>query len=197
MVFSFYRLNYMQRLRLLYQNSIVPVFYREFSFSNVYQVPVLSKIVLNRGLDDSCQNNKVLDNLMRELTLISGQKPCLVRSSLAIANFKLKKNMPVSLVVTLRREKMYAFLDRIVNLVLPRVRDFQGLPVTGFDSSGNFNFSISGLEAFPEIESEKVSFKNGINISIYIKNFNKKLVTQQNLLLLKSFGVPFKRDSVN
>lgn len=182
----------MQRLKLLYKHNIVPSFINEFSLSNTYEVPFLSKIVLNRGLDDSCQNNKVLENLIKELSLIAGQRPSLLRSKVAIANFKLKKNMPVGLVVTLRGEKMYAFLDRVINLVLPRVRDFQGLDIRGFDYSGNYNFSISGLEAFPEIESEKVLQKNGIDININIKNSQKNFRKDRNLFLLKSFGMPFK-----
>lgn len=182
----------MQRLRLLYEDNIIPLFLKQDGFTNVHQIPKISKIVLNRGLDDACQNNKVLENLIKELTLISGQKPALLRSREAIANFKLKKNMPVGLIVTLRREKMYSFLDRVVNLVLPRVRDFQGLDIKGFDRFGNYGFSISGLEAFPEIESEKVLFKNGLDINIHIRNFNHKSSKDQNLLLLKSFGMPFK-----
>lgn len=182
----------MQRLKLLYNDTVVPLFLKKFSFSNVYQVPFISKIVLNRGLDDSCQNNKVLDHLIKELNVITCQKPNLVRSRLAIANFKLKKNMPVALLVTLRRDKMYAFLDRVINLVLPRVRDFQGLDINSFDSSGNYSFSISGLEAFPEIETDKVLVKNGVNITIHIRSLYKGLNKEHNLLLLKSFGIPFK-----
>lgn len=185
----------MQRLKLLYKQTIVPLFIKEFSLSNIYEVPIISKIVLNRGLDDSCQNSKVLENLIKELSVIAGQKPCLLRSQVAIANFKLKKNMPVGLVVTLRGQKMYAFLDRVINLVLPRVRDFQGLDIRGFDTLGNYNFSISGLEAFPEIESEKVLQKNGLDVNINIKNPNKKFLRNGNLFLLKSFGMPFKLSS--
>nr|YP_009540945.1 ribosomal protein L5 [Lepocinclis tripteris]AYQ93378.1 ribosomal protein L5 [Lepocinclis tripteris] len=179
----------MQRLKSLYFDVVVPKFKVKF---NDITVPYLSKIVINRGFDESCQNNKVLDSLVNELTSISAQRAYLVRSRKAISNFKLKENVPVGMCVTLRGEKMYAFLDRLINLALPRIRDFQGVNVTAFDQLGNYTLSLSESLCFPEVNSEKLNKKTGMDITLVFKGRSTKNTIQHFIFLLKELGIPFK-----
>lgn len=183
----------MQKLKLSYELSIVPLCINKFSYLNRYQVPNLYKVVVNRGFDYSCQNSKVLDLLQNELTVITGQKPCIRYSRIAISAFKIRKGSPVGLVVTLRANKMYSFLDRLINLVIPRIRDFQGLSVKGFDSFGNYSFSIVGLEAFPEINLDKKCGKSGIDITLCVQKKGGKCTVGESRFLLSSLGLPFIR----
>ena len=178
----------MQRLKLLYSTKIVPLLLKQFSYSNVHQVPKLKKIVVNRGFDESCQTTKILDLLLSEFTLITGQKSCIRRSKKAIANFKVRESMPVGMIVTLRNERMYAFFDRLINLALPRIRDFQGLNIKGFDGSGNYSLGLNEQLMFPEIEFDKISKIQGMDITIVTTAKNDK----EALFLLKELGMPFK-----
>lgn len=178
----------MQRLKLIYSTNIVPLLLKHFDYSNVNQVPKLKKIIVNRGFDESCQNAKILDLLLSEFTSITGQRSCIRRSKKAIANFKVRENMPVGMIVTLRDQRMYAFLDRLINLALPRIRDFQGLSIKGFDGSGNYSLGLSEQLMFPEIEFDKISKIQGMDITIVTTAESDK----ESLFLLKELGMPFK-----
>lgn len=146
----------MQRLENFYINQVVPFLKKNYSFENLHQIPKVRKVVINRGFDDSCQNSKVLDVLLNEINLVSCQSASLTYSTRSIASFKVKEGMPVGMRVTLRGDKMYAFLDRLINLALPRIRDFQGLNPNSFDGKGNYNLGLKEQLMFPEIEFDKV-----------------------------------------
>lgn len=156
----------MQRLKTFYIKEIVPKLQKEFNYKNIYQIPKVKKIIINRGFDESCQNSKILDILLNELTLVSGQKPIISRAKKAISNFKVKENMPVGMFITLRGDKMYGFLDRLINLSLPRIRDFQGISNKNFDGSGNYNLGLNEQSMFPEIDFDKIIKVQGMDISI-------------------------------
>lgn len=177
-----------QRLKLLYYESIVPKLTKKFSYKNKLQVPRIKKIVINRGLGDASQNAKLLDSSLKEITMIAGQKGVITRSKKAIASFKLRPKMPVGVIVTLRGERMYGFLDRLVNLALPRIRDFQGISKKSFDGNGNYSLGLEEQLMFPEIEYDKIDQLQGMDISIIT---NSK-TDNESLLLLKEFGMPFK-----
>ena len=182
----------MSRLNSFYFQTIIPKLLDSFTYSNNNEIPRLYKINLNRAFDESCQSQKIIDSIKSELSQISGQKPSVKLSEKSIANFKLKKGMPVSVFVTLRGKRMYSFLDRLVNLVLPRIRDFQGLDLKSFDKFGNYSFSITGLEAFPELESSRIGIKNGINITFCISKSGKITSKNEGIFLLSSLGLPLK-----
>ena len=177
-----------QRLQHFYQEKIVPQLIEQFQYKNKHQVPTLEKIVINRGLGDASQNAKVLESCSKELGMITGQQGVVTRSKKAIAGFKLRQKMPVGLVVTLRGEKMYAFLDRLINLALPRIRDFQGISIKSFDGHGNYSLGLEEQLMFPEIGYDKIDQVRGMDISIVTTAGND----QQALALLKAFGMPFK-----
>lgn len=177
-----------QRLQQFYREKIVPQLREQFQFKNQHQVPTLEKIVINRGVGDASQNAKVLESCSKELGLITGQHGVVTRSKKAIAGFKLRQKMPVGLVVTLRGEKMYAFLDRLVNLALPRIRDFQGISSKSFDGHGNYSLGLEEQLMFPEIDYDKIDQVRGMDISIVTTAKND----QQAMALLKAFGMPFK-----
>jgi large subunit ribosomal protein L5 len=177
-----------QRLQHFYQEKIVPQLIEQFQYKNKHQVPTLEKIVINRGLGDASQNAKVLESCSKELGMITGQQGVVTRSKKAIAGFKLRQKMPVGLVVTLRGEKMYAFLDRLINLALPRIRDFQGISIKSFDGHGNYSLGLEEQLMFPEIDYDKIDQVRGMDISIVTTAGND----QQALALLKAFGMPFK-----
>lgn len=177
-----------QRLQHFYQQKIVPQLIEQFNYKNKHQVPTLEKIVINRGLGDASQNAKLLESCSKELGMITGQQGVVTRSKKAIAGFKLRQKMPVGLVVTLRGEKMYAFLDRLVNLALPRIRDFQGISIKSFDGHGNYSLGLEEQLMFPEIDYDKIDQVRGMDISIVTTAGND----QQAMALLKAFGMPFK-----
>lgn len=156
----------MQRLKSFYVQNVIPKLQKEFNYKNVYEIPKIEKIIINRGFDESCQNSKVLEVLLNELTVISGQKPVISRAKKAIASFKVKENMPVGMFLTLRGNKMYGFLDRLINLSLPRIRDFQGINKKGFDGLGNYSLGVNEQSMFPEIDFDKLVKIQGMDISI-------------------------------
>ncbi len=166
----------------------MPLLYKEFKYKNVNQIPKIEKIIINRGFDESCQNAKILDVLQKELTIISGQKPVISKAKKAIANFKVKENMPIGMFLTLRGDKMYGFLDRLINLALPRIRDFQGLKLSNFDGKGNYSLGLTEQQMFPEIDFDKVIKIKGMDICIVTNAKNDK----ESLFLLKNLGMPFK-----
>nr|YP_010700465.1 ribosomal protein L5 [Strombomonas costata]WCH63604.1 ribosomal protein L5 [Strombomonas costata] len=178
----------MQRLKSFYFKEVVPILKDNFDYKNVNQVPKVQKIIINRGFDESCQNNKILDVLVRELNIISGQRPVVAKAKKAIASFKVKENMPVGMFLTLRGDKMYSFLDRLINLALPRIRDFQGVTHSSFDGSGNYTIGLNEQLMFPEIEFDKVIKIQGMDICIVTTCNNDK----EALFLLKQLGMPFR-----
>lgn len=180
-----------QRLQNFYYQNIVPTMMEQFSYKNKYQVPKIEKIVINRGIGDASQNAKLLDSSLSELTIIAGQKGIVTRSKKAIAGFKLRQKMPVGVTVTLRGERMYGFLDRLVNLALPRIRDFQGISSKSFDGHGNYSLGLEEQLMFPEIDYDKIDQVRGMDISIITTSKND----QEGLALLKAFGLPFKTGS--
>nr|YP_009540996.1 ribosomal protein L5 [Discoplastis spathirhyncha]AYQ93499.1 ribosomal protein L5 [Discoplastis spathirhyncha] len=178
----------MQRLKSFYLDKVVALLIKEFGYSNLHQVPKLRKIVINRGFDESCQNSKILDFLMDELTSIAGQRVFITRAKKSIASFKVRENMPVGMSVTLRGEKMYAFLDRLVNLALPRIRDFQGVSKKSFDGFGNYSLGLNEQLMFPEVDFDKISKIQGMDINIVTSSKTDK----ESFFLLRSLGMPFK-----
>lgn len=177
----------MQRLKSIYLKDVINKLQTEFGYRNINQIPKISKVVINRGFDESCQNPKVLEMLTNELTIISGQKVSISLSRKAIASFKLKENMPVGMFVTLRGEKMYSFLDRLINLALPRIRDFQGLSPKNFDGSGNYSLGLTEQLMFPEVDFDKVVKVQGMDICIVTTS----KTDQEAKVLLKELGFPF------
>ncbi|HSW12288.1 MAG TPA: 50S ribosomal protein L5 [Solimonas sp.] len=153
------------------------------------EVPRIAKITLNMGVGEASNDRKIIETAVAEMTAIAGQKPVVTRSRIAIAGFKIRENMPVGVMVTLRREKMYEFLERLITVALPRIRDFRGISARGFDGRGNFNFGITEQIIFPEIEYDKVDAMRGMNITITTTAKND----EQGRALLDAFGFPFRK----
>lgn len=185
---SVVRLFEMPRLKEKYIKEIIPDFMKRFGFKNVMQVPKLDKIVINMGVGDAIQDIKLLDSAMQDLTLIAGQKPVIRRAKKAISNFKLKAGMPVGCKVTLRKNIMYEFMDRLVNVAIPRIRDFRGTPPDSFDGRGNYTLGIKEQIIYPEIDYDKVEKIRGMNISI----ITTAKTDEMGLELLKTLGMPFR-----
>ncbi len=178
----------MQTLQDKYQKDIVPAMMKAFSYKNVMQVPRLEKVVLNMGLGEASADPKIMDGAVVEMTAIAGQKPLVRKSRKAIANFKLKEGAPIGCAVTLRRERMYDFLTRLINIALPRVRDFKGISPKGFDGRGNYTLGIREQLIFPEIEYDKVEKVKGMNITIVTTARTDEEARE----LLKLLGMPFR-----
>jgi large subunit ribosomal protein L5 len=176
------------RLLEKYRNEIQPEMQKTGGFNNKHAVPCLEKIVVNMGVGEAINDIKILDKCINELASITGQKPIIRRARKAISNFKLKKGQPVGCKVTLRRAKMYEFLDRLINVSLPRIRDFRGLSPGAFDKAGNYTFGITDQVIFPEIDYDKITRTQGMDITIVIKNAKS---TDSARALLKLFGMPF------
>ncbi|MGK7912123.1 MAG: 50S ribosomal protein L5 [Synechococcus sp.] len=176
-----------QRLRTTYAETLVPQLMKELGYGNVHQVPKLVKIVVNRGLGEASQNAKALESSLTEISTITGQRPVITRAKKAIATFKIREGMPVGLKVTLRREKMYAFLDRFINVALPRIRDFRGVSPKGFDGRGNYTIGVREQLIFPEISYDKVDQIRGMDITFVTTATNDN----DGRALLKAFGMPF------
>lgn len=179
----------MSRLKEQYDNEIVDALTKEFGYTNVMQVPKLAKIVINMGVGEAKENAKVLDSAMTDLEAISGQKPVKTIAKKSIANFKLREGMPIGCKVTLRGERMYDFLDRLVNLALPRVRDFRGINPNSFDGRGNYALGIKEQLIFPEIEYDKIDKVRGMDI-IIVTTAN---TDEEARALLTQFGMPFAK----
>lgn len=178
----------MSRLYEKYMKEVVPELRKELDITNVMAVPRLEKIIVNVGVGDAIQNIKLLDTAKAELGLITGQMPAIGRAKKSIAAFKLRKGQPVACYVTLRRRRMYEFLDRLMNIVLPRVRDFRGVPPGSFDGRGNYTLGIRDQLVFPEIDYTKVERPRGMNITIVTSARNDK----EAHALLKKLGMPFR-----
>lgn len=179
----------MTRLKETYQKEIVDGMTKKFGYKNVMQVPRLEKIVINMGIGEAKENSKVLDAAMAELAIISGQKPVATRAKNSIANFKIREGMPIGCKVTLRGERMYEFLDRLINLALPRVRDFRGVNPNAFDGRGNYALGIKEQLIFPEIEYDKVDKVRGMDVIVVTTAETDEEARE----LLAQFGMPFKK----
>jgi large subunit ribosomal protein L5 len=176
------------RLQVLYREKIVPQLMEKFGFKSVMQVPRLTKITLNMGVSEAVSDKKVMDNAVGDLTKIAGQKPVVTKSRKAIAGFKIRENVPIGCMVTLRGARMYEFLDRFVTIALPRVRDFRGISGRSFDGRGNYNIGVKEQIIFPEIEYDKIDALRGMNISITTSAKSD----DECKALLAAFKFPFK-----
>lgn len=179
----------MNRLQAKYQKEISPALQKELGVKNVMQVPRLEKITLSVCLSEAVQNPKILNTVVDEITAITGQKAVITKAKKAISNFKLRAGIPLGVRVTLRREKMWSFLDRLNTLALPRVRDFRGLPNKGFDGRGNYNMGLKEQIVFPEINFDKVDKTRGMNITICTTAKNDA----EGRALLEALGMPFRK----
>lgn len=179
----------MTRLFKKYKEEIVPAVQKKFNINNAMAVPRLEKIVVNMGVGEAINDIKFIETAMQELAMITGQKPILRRSKEAISNFKLKLGIPIGCKVTLRRAKMYEFMDRFFNATLPRIRDFNGVPRRSFDKEGNYNLGINDQSIFPEIDTGKMSRTQGMDIAFVFNKGPKELTSE----VLTLFGLPFGR----
>ncbi len=176
------------RLQERYRQDVVPALRKEFSYDNIMQVPRVTKIVLNIGLGEALQNAKAIDAAVADLTAIAGQKPVVTRAKKSVANFKLREGQAIGAMVTLRGTRMYEFLDRLVNVALPRIRDFRGVNRRSFDGRGNYSIGLREQIMFPEIEYDKVDKLRGLEVSIVTSARNDA----EGYALLKQFGMPFR-----
>ena len=182
-------MEYSARLKEKYRQEVVPALTEQFQYKNHMQVPKLVKICLNQGLGTAIADKKIIDIGVAEMSSIAGQKAVSTKSKKDISNFKLRKNMPVGVRVTLRSEMMYEFLDRLISIAIPRVRDFRGINVKGFDGRGNFTMGITEQIIFPEVVIDKVAKINGLDITFVTTAKTDK----ECMALLKEFGIPFKK----
>ena len=185
-------LEYVPRLKVKYDKEVIPHLSSSLSISNPMRIPKLVKVVLNIGMGDARDNSNQLKSAVEELSLISGQKPVITKSKKAISNFKLRVNDPVGVSVTLRKARMYEFLDRFISAASPRIRDFRGLPNRGFDGRGNYNFGITEQIIFPEIDFDKIGKIRGMNITIVTTGQTDDEAYE----LLKSLGMPIKEKKI-
>ena len=181
--------NYTPRLKERYRSEIAPALTERFDYSNPMQVPRLTKVVINKGIGEASQNKKVLDDAIEELRKITGQQPTTRQARQSISNFKLREGMPVGVTVTLRGDKMWEFVDRLITLALPRVRDFRGVPDRSFDGRGNYTLGVKEQIIFPEINLESVSRVSGMDITFV----TTAPTDEEAHALLKEFGMPFVR----
>lgn len=175
-------------LKNKYLETIVPNLMKQFEYTNIHQVPKVTKVTVNRGLGEASQNAKALEASISEIALITGQKPVVTRARKAIAGFKIREGMPVGVMVTLRSNKMYDFLDRLINLSLPRIRDFRGISPKSFDGRGNYTLGVREQLIFPEVEYDKIDQIRGMDISIITTARND----EEGRALLKEMGMPFR-----
>ncbi len=180
----------MTRLKEKYQKEVVPALQKEFGYKNVMAVPKIEKVVVNMGLGEATQNPKIIDSAVEELTAITGQKPVVTKAKKAISNFKLREGMPIGAMVTLRGERMWEFLDRLMNIALPRVRDFKGVSPRGFDGRGNYTLGLRDQVLFPEIDYMKVDKARGMNVSVV----TTAKTDEEARKLLQFIGMPFRQN---
>ncbi|MEM6424028.1 MAG: 50S ribosomal protein L5 [Cyanobacteria bacterium P01_D01_bin.128] len=179
-----------EQLKSFYTEKVVPKLMEEFKYSNIHQVPKVNKVTVNRGLGDAHQNAKALESSVSEIALITGQKPVVTRAKRAIAGFKIRQGMPVGVMVTLRSERMYAFLNRLINLTLPRIRDFRGVSPKSFDGRGNYTLGLKEQLIFPEISYDAIDQIRGMDISIV----TTAGTDEEGRALLKAMGMPFREN---
>jgi large subunit ribosomal protein L5 len=181
---------YTPRLLEAYRKEIVPEMVKVFGYKNSLEAPKLQKIVINVGMGEATQDIKMLEAAQNELAAITGQKPLTTRAKKSIANFKIRKGLPIGCKVTLRRAMMYEFLDRLISIAIPRIRDFRGLPTSSFDKGGNYSFGLNEQVIFAEVDVDKVMKTHGMDITI-VTNARCK---EEAFTLLKLFGMPFKKE---
>lgn len=179
------------RIRQRYQEEVVPKLIEEFGYRNVHEVPKLQKIVLNIGLGEAISNGRALDAAINDLTLISGQKPVVTRAKKSIAAFRLRAGMPIGVMVTLRGDRMYEFIDRLIGTALPRIRDFRGVPLKSFDGRGNYTLGLKEQLVFPEIDYDKIDRIRGLEVSIA----TTAKTDEEGRRLLALMGMPFQAAS--
>lgn len=175
-------------LKETYKTTVTQALKKEFQYKNVHEVPRFIKITINRGLGEASQNAKSLESSIQELTLITGQKPVITKAKKSIAGFKIREEVPIGIVVHLRKDKMYSFLEKLINLTLPRIRDFRGISPKSFDGKGNYNLGLREQLIFPEIDYDNIDQIRGLDISIV----TTAKTDQEGLALLKKLGMPFK-----
>lgn len=180
----------MPALQDKYRNEVIPKLMEEFQIGNIMQCPKITKVVLNMGLGEAVQNPKVVDAAVNDLRVIAGQQPVVTRARLSIAGFKLREGMRIGCRVTLRRERMYEFLERLISVALPRVRDFRGISTKAFDGQGNYSMGIREQIIFPEIDYDKIDKIRGMNITIVTTATSD----DQGRALLRHMGMPFRRN---
>lgn len=182
-------MDYFPNLLKKYREDIVPALQKKFNYKNIMQVPRLEKIMLNIGVGEAIENSKFLDTALEELTFIAGQKPAITRAKKSISNFKLREGMPIGCFVTLRGWRMYEFLERLINVAIPRVRDFRGLSDRSMDGRGNYNLGLKEQIVFPEINYDKIEKIRGMNVTIV----TTAKTDEEGYELLSAFGMPFAR----
>lgn len=175
-------------LKEKYKTTVTQSLKDEFQYKNVHEVPRFTKITINRGLGEASQNAKALESSIQELTLITGQKPIVTKAKKSIAGFKIREEVPIGIVVHLRKDKMYSFLEKLINLTLPRIRDFRGISPKSFDGKGNYNLGLREQLIFPEIDYDNIDQIRGLDISIV----TTAKTDQEGLALLKKLGMPFR-----
>jgi large subunit ribosomal protein L5 len=175
-------------MKEFYTKEVVPALKKQFNYKNIMQVPRLDKIVINMGLGEAIQNIKILDSALAEIAAITGQRPVITKARRSIAQFKLRAGMPIGCMVTLRKERMYEFLNRLINIALPRVRDFRGLPPHAFDGRGNYSLGLKEQIIFPEINYDKIDKIKGMNIVIA----TTAKTDEEGRALLRLLGMPFR-----
>jgi len=175
-------------MKEFYTKEVVPALQKQFNYKNIMQVPRLDKIVINMGLGEAIQNIKILDSALEEIAAITGQRPVITKARRSIAQFKLRAGMPIGCMVTLRQERMYEFLNRLINIALPRVRDFRGLPPHAFDGRGNYSLGLKEQIIFPEINYDKIDKIKGMNIVIA----TTAKTDEEGRELLRLLGMPFR-----
>jgi len=179
-----------EQLKTFYTEKVVPKLMEQFEYTNIHQVPKLVKVTVNRGLGEASQNAKALEASVAELATITGQRPVVTRAKKAIAGFKIRQGMPVGTMVTLRSERMYAFLNRLINLTLPRIRDFRGVSSKSFDGRGNYTLGLREQLIFPEIEYDRIDQIRGMDVTI-VTTAN---TDEEGRALLKELGMPFREN---
>jgi large subunit ribosomal protein L5 len=178
----------MTRLKEIYQRDVVPELKKKFGYKNIMEIPRLDKITLNMGLGEAVQNVKILDSAVEELSLIAGQKAVITKAKRSIATYKLREGMPIGVMVTLRHNRMYEFIDKLVNTALPRVRDFRGVSGKAFDGRGNYSLGVREQIIFPEINYDKIDKVKGLNVSIV----TTAKTDEEGKELLRLLGMPFR-----
>lgn len=179
----------MNRLEQKYKETVIPALMKEFNYKSVMEVPAIEKVVINIGVGDAISNSKLLDEAVANLATITGQKPVVTRAKKSIANFKVREGMPIGCKVTLRKEKMYEFMDKLMNISLPRVRDFRGVSTTSFDGRGNYTLGVKEQLIFPEINYDKVNKVRGMDIVVV----TTAKTNDEAKALLSAMGMPFKK----
>jgi large subunit ribosomal protein L5 len=182
----------MARLKELYQKELIPKLIKELQLKNVMEVPRVEKVVVNMGLGEAIQNVKILESAVEEMSRITGQKAVITRAKKSIAQFKLREDMPIGVMVTLRRDRAYEFLDRLINVALPRVRDFKGVSAKAFDGRGNYTLGIREQLIFPEIDIEEIDKIKGMNVTIV----TSARTDEEGRALLTEMGMPFRKQNV-